>query len=1025
MMGDEMYYRLALDVGSNSLGWAVIRLKFDEETQKYFPMAIVRAGSRVFPDGRHPKTGVSNAVERRMARGQRRRRDRYLRRRSSMLRQLVRYGFFPDSIEERKALVKLDPYEIRARGLDEELKPEEFGRALFHINQRRGFKSNRKTDAKDNEHGIMKQAITDFKEQLQDEGVRTVGEMLYKRLQNGLPARARLRTQVIPQANGRNRNVKSYDLYIDRGMMEEEFEQLWESQKRFNPEFYNDEKKEKLWFTVFHQRPLRPICPGRCTFFPDEERAAVALPIAQKFKLLQEVNHLRYVGEKGQAIPLTLEQRNLVLNELVRSRKCTFTQLRKKLNFPGYVRFTIEDSRRTELPGDLVSAELSKKTLFGSRWFGFGPSFQTQIVKQLLEEENEKELISWLVKNTGVDEVVASKIIHATLPSGYINLSEKALSEIVPVLEDEVITYDKAVKLTSIGSHSEISKYHDGEIMEYLPYYGEVLHRHVGFGTNNVEDSDEVRYGKINNPTVHIGLNQIRVVINALIREYGHPKQVIVELARDLKLSAKAKERIKKEQTVNQQKNKERREKISHLLPKTAEAVTRDDLQKYILWEELSPNPLERCCPYTGEPIPCHKIFSSDVEVEHILPFSMTLDDSINNKTLSYVHANRAKGNRTPYQAFGKNDIEGYDYQAILARTEVMSKQKSYRFAIDGYERWLREHDGFLARALNDTAYMSRLAKEYVSVICPGHTTVVPGQLTGFLRRHLGLNNILGVDGEKNRNDHRHHAVDACVIGITDRALLKRFADANKFEEHGARSRLLQRVEDPWPTYREQVKRAVHNIWVSHKPDHGHQGQMHNETAFGQVSKGRFRYHKSEDGKRTPMFRENPDAMISITSTKAKKRHGTLPDGTPKPYKYYLKDSNYCIEIYREDNGKWSGNIVSTFEAYQIVKKQGLETLRNPKWAQNGKLLVMRLMRDDMVRLEHNDRLLVVRLCKINSSGQMFFAEHFESNVAARSVGVDKDFDYISKTPNSLKSSEGRIVTISPTGRLHDPGFRE
>ena len=108
-----MYYRLALDIGSNSIGWAIFLLRRAHDNGRFYPYAIVRAGSRVFPDGRHPKSKESNAVERRVARGHRRRRDRYLRRRSSMLRQLVKYGFFPKSLAERKALVQLDPFELK------------------------------------------------------------------------------------------------------------------------------------------------------------------------------------------------------------------------------------------------------------------------------------------------------------------------------------------------------------------------------------------------------------------------------------------------------------------------------------------------------------------------------------------------------------------------------------------------------------------------------------------------------------------------------------------------------------------------------------------------------------------------------------------------------------------------------------------------------------------------------------------------------------------------------------------------
>jgi len=104
------------------------------------PCAIIRAGVRIFSDGRDPY-GSSLAVARRNARGMRRRRDRLLRRKRRMMRLLIQFGFFPEDERERKALELLDPYLLRARGLDEALTPHEFGRALFHMNQRRGFRS--------------------------------------------------------------------------------------------------------------------------------------------------------------------------------------------------------------------------------------------------------------------------------------------------------------------------------------------------------------------------------------------------------------------------------------------------------------------------------------------------------------------------------------------------------------------------------------------------------------------------------------------------------------------------------------------------------------------------------------------------------------------------------------------------------------------------------------------------------------------------------------------------------------------
>jgi CRISPR-associated endonuclease Csn1 len=139
----KMNYRLALDLGSTSLGWAMVRLD-----AKNRPCAIIKAGVRIFSDGRNPKEGTSLAVTRREARAMRRRRDRLLKRKARMMKTLIAHGFFSQDKEDRKLLERSDPFALRAKGLDQALRPDEFARALFHINQRRGFKCNRKTDKK-------------------------------------------------------------------------------------------------------------------------------------------------------------------------------------------------------------------------------------------------------------------------------------------------------------------------------------------------------------------------------------------------------------------------------------------------------------------------------------------------------------------------------------------------------------------------------------------------------------------------------------------------------------------------------------------------------------------------------------------------------------------------------------------------------------------------------------------------------------------------------------------------------------
>jgi len=1012
----KMRYRLALDLGSTSLGWAMVRLNESNE-----PNAVIKAGVRIFSDGRNPKDGSSLAVTRREARAMRRRRDRLLKRKARMMNYLTRYGFFPSNEDDRKKLEILDPYELRSRGLTKALTPGEFARALFHINQRRGFKSNRKTDKKENDSSALKNAIKGLKLAIQTDGCQTVGEWLYKRHTSGQTVRARYRQTPIKQENGKIKINKSYDLYIDRGMIEAEFDALWHVQSNYNPALFSELVRADLKDCLLHQRPLKPVRPGRCTLMPDEERAPLALPSVQQFRIYQEVNNLRILGEGLSEGPLTLDQRNNLVEALEANSKRTFTQIKRLLDLSGTVQFNFEDPKRQELKGNTTNAILSKTDHFGLEWFNFTLDRQDEIVEKLIDEENETRLIAWLQNEFNLPEDRAEKIANTSLPEGYGSLGVKALKRILPELKKSVITFDKAVISAGFEHHSNISHASTGEILPSLPYYGEYLQRHVGFGTGVPEDHPEKRFGKIANPTVHIGLNQIRVVVNSLLKRYGHPSEVIVELARDLKQSQLQRKEDNLRQAENQRRNERFKIDIASALNISTERVRSADIQKMIMWEELSHDIADRRCPYSGVQISVHMLLSDQVEIEHILPFSQTLDDGINNKTVAMRQANRVKGNRTPWEA--KDDFlrQGWKYEEILSRAEKMPKNKRYRFGDDGYQHWLREDKTFLARALNDTRHLSRVAREYMSLICPQATRVIPGQMTAMLRSKFGLNDILGLKGEKNRNDHRHHAVDACVIAVTDQGMLQKFSRASASAREQNLTRLVENMPLPWETYREHVARAIAAIYVSHKPDHGHEGAMHNDTAYGLLGDGIVRTHKVVDGIRT---REDSNLkVIEISSTKAMNRHGTLPDGFPRPYKGYKGDSNYCIEIFKTDDGKWVSEVISTFQAYQVVRHEGIERLKHSKLSLNGKVLIMRLMIGDTLRFDVDSQTKTMKIATISGSGQMFFSPLSEANVDARNRDKTDAFKYISKMAGSLKSANARQITISPIGEVRDKGF--
>ncbi len=149
-----------------------------------------------------------------------------LKRKNRLLAALIKLGFFPPDEAHRRSLVELDPYALRKKGLYDALSGPEFARALFHINQRRGFLSNRKTDKRDNDSGTLKKAIKDLREKLSQENCQTLGEWLAKRHESRLSVRARLR--------GKTQKDKAYDFYADRAMIEHEFDALWAKQASLN-----------------------------------------------------------------------------------------------------------------------------------------------------------------------------------------------------------------------------------------------------------------------------------------------------------------------------------------------------------------------------------------------------------------------------------------------------------------------------------------------------------------------------------------------------------------------------------------------------------------------------------------------------------------------------------------------------------------------------------------------------------------------------------------------------------------------
>ena len=349
MNNKDAKYRLGLDMGTNSIGWAAINL---DENGK--PCGVLDMGVRIFPDGRNSTDKTSNAVERRLARGQRRRRDRYLGRREKLISALVAYGLMPKDENERKNIAndnRLDPYELRARALDldRRLKPFELGRAIFHLDQRRGFKSNRKASGDDDEDKKTRGDISELSRRMEESGARTLGEYLARRRKKGKSARAR----------------PNMGLYPDRAMYEEELDKIQAAQQP--DQDLNAEQWDNLRDIIFYQRPLIPVEPGFCLFEPEKSRAPRAMPLFQEFRMLQEVANLKVqVGTEPERF-LDDDERERAMRRLRSGKDITLSKGKdnkpanptRDLGLPSNAVFNLAAGGRKAIKGDETTAKLA------------------------------------------------------------------------------------------------------------------------------------------------------------------------------------------------------------------------------------------------------------------------------------------------------------------------------------------------------------------------------------------------------------------------------------------------------------------------------------------------------------------------------------------------------------------------------------------------------------------------------------------------------------------------------------------
>lgn len=759
----SLRYTLGLDIGIASVGWAVLENNIDGE-----PIKIERLGVRIFDKAEHPKTGASLAEPRREARGQRRtiRRKRH---RKDRIKQLIQQNGIMTRVEMAEMFehsqFETSVYELRVQALERALTKQELVRVLIHLAQRRGYKSNSKSEeAKDKENGKVKSAISENKQCMEENGYRTIGEMLLNddRFWECNPDGTKI---FVP-----HNHLDDYRTTVERSMVEDEIRLLFSQQRALGVSYVTTEFEEaylEIWGSQrnFDEGPggkspyggnMIEKMLGHCTFEKDEPRAAKGSYSAEYFRLLQDVNHLRLVKNNGESSALTAEQKQIYIDLVMKSATASYAQLRKKLELSNDVSFNMLRYGSDEI-GKVERKKLGHMKFYHEMRKALNTVQKDAISTVSWEQRDEIARILLCYKSDDKRKAQLEKldIPHEFIPalltlstSKTAHLSAKALRKLIPYLE-KGMTYAEACKEVYGEHKSSITKKNKLSLFDIEP---------------------------INNPVVRRAVSQTIRVINAVVREYGAPEVVRVELAREMGKPYDVRTQITKKQEANAKKNEELRQQIKKI--KGAEP-TGQDIVKFKLFQDQN-----GVCLYSGQNLDRTRLFEAGyVDVDHIIPYSISFDDSYTNKVLVRSPENRQKGNRIPADYF-KSDPARWQRFETLVNTQVHNWKKKRNLLTQALSE--EQKNGFKQRNLVDTQYIARvmynLINDHLQFAETGkydkkrRTQAVNGAITAHVRKRLGIQKIRE-DGDL------HHAVDAAVVACVSPGMIQKVTQYTKHRE--------------------------------------------------------------------------------------------------------------------------------------------------------------------------------------------------------------------------------------------------
>ncbi len=804
---------LGLDLGSSSIGWAIIEENSEEvilETASSPQDKIVAIGSRIIPLSPDENTqftkgqALTKNADRTAKRTQRKGYDRYQLRRALLLEELTRLGMYNGTTLKCSTL---ELWGLRAKAVSKQLSLRELGRVLCHINQKRGYKT-AKSDFGDKKLGEHVQQIVGRYRELHDHHM-TIGQYMYEGLKNDPAFRCK-------------------DLVYPRVAYEEEYDAVMAQQQIYYPDLLSAEVVAYLRnHIIFHQRPLKSCkhLVGKCELERHDVKrgerivncgpkvAPRSSPLFQVCKIWESINNLAIRNRENDSLYISVEQKKLLFTYLNTNDKLKATQLKTLLGIKskewlfqqavggglqGNTTYCAIEKALGNYPqkddllkfdlcvvdGDMVNTETGEVSKM------IEASFEQQPLYRLwhtLYSIHEIEKLKRVLKDQyGIeDETVLEALSKLDfVKAGYGNKSSRAMRKILPYMMEGMQYYD--AKLAAGYDDTPLTKAQNEarELAEKLM---------------------PIQKGELRQPVVEKILNQLVNLVNALMEEHGRFDEIRVELARELKQSREEREKATKAISDNQKKNDAVAKRIKeecNLEP------SKSRIRKFKLAEETTGR-----CIYCNEYIdsPNNILRNRNFEVEHIIPRSVLFDDSFSNKVCACRKCNQDKGNRTAYdfmESRGEGALKAYVERVNdLAERKKISHTKRNKLLMKGKDI----PTDFIDRQLRESQYIAKKAKEMLQAVCR-NVYATSGSITDFIRHLWGWDEVLHtlnferyqaagltelvereVDGRKveverikdwsKRMDHRHHAVDALTIACTKQGYIQRINNLNSLKE--------------------------------------------------------------------------------------------------------------------------------------------------------------------------------------------------------------------------------------------------